>query len=731
MKNKFHFIILFIFVSISIGACKEDDVSFIQYGENIPLNEVMKFQFSESNGETTLESVHSTNYQISGYNIYRMSGVEGNAMFFDGLSNEINGTIQANQFPNERMVISLFAAPKSYPVGTASMLAFTQQGSNTGAMIGLNRFGQLVVQYFIDGTLAQQVSSAILPRYEWSHVVVEISPVDQIINAFIDGQNVLAANIPSGTISLPSGNIPVTLGKNTMGESLGIFDVDFYSGGLDEVVVYEGKATQEELAFLASEYTNPGLAQYDFQFDYSTDSNRPMYHAVPESGWANEAYGLIGLDGMYHMFYQKNEVFLGISQQNWGHFTSSDLVNWQEQNAVLWPSEGWDQVGIWSGCTIIADGVPTAIYTGVDGARAGMGIATSSDNFMTLDKHPQNPVIPQAPNDVNLDFRDPFVWEENGMYHMVIGSGISGIGGNVVYYSSPNMTDWTYGGIAFQGQIGEGEGQFWEMPVVYSFDNGKEMLLIQKTPDATPARSVYWIGQFENGVFTPEFSEAKPLEIVNGFLSPTVHQDLNGNITAIGIIPDEVAAEFQQQQGWANLFSVPQVWSLNSNNEIEISAHPNLLNLRGNFIEFNNVNITSGESNFLNNYQGKQFELQATINTGTAQQVGFVFGKSATSGEEYKIYYDLNTQEWVVDASNSSTSNLVRRDIRTGEYAIEQGDSFDVRIFVDGSVVEVFVDGKAHFTGRYFPVAEDAVGVDLMANGGSATADITIFEINP
>lgn len=39
----------------------------------------------------------------------------------------------------------------------------------------------------------------------------------------------------------------------------------------------------------------------------------------------------------------------------------------------------------------------------------------------------------------------------------------------------------------------------------------------------------YWIGLFENGVFTPDFEEAKKLELVNGFPERRLEQNRTGS----------------------------------------------------------------------------------------------------------------------------------------------------------------------------------------------------------
>jgi sucrose-6-phosphate hydrolase SacC (GH32 family) len=729
--RKLIYLIQLIVLGIVYSACHNDDVKLITEGDNLPINEVVEFKLDESSGTTTTETETGSSFEILGRGINRMNGVSGNALFFDGLSNNIEGSIPSSLMPTNQIVMSVWASPKSYPIGTAAMVALTENSSSTGIMIGINEFGQLVVQYFIDGSYAQTVSSQSITKNEWNHIVVGVDALNKETKIYVNKQLIETGNISQGSISWPSGNTNFSIGKHTDDQKMGIFDINYFSGALDEIKVYSGQTTDEVVEFINSRYSNPETVVYEVDIDYSSDTNRPTYHAIPDYGWANESYGLIYANDQYHMFYQKNDVFLGIANQNWGRFTSNDLVNWEEQNAVLWPTENWDKEGIWSGASILLeDGTLAVAYTGVDGIKAGIGTATSNDNYQTLNKNVNNPVIASAPAISDMDFRDPYVWYKDGKYHMVVGSGISTTGGNIVYYESDDFENWTYDGVAFQGQITQGQGQFWEMPVVYEFPNGKEILVVNKTPDGTDARTFYWVGQFENGVFTPDNEEPKNLEIVNGFLSPTVSEDFEGQITAIGIIPDEVDGVFQQEQGWANLFSVPQVWELDGSNELIVKPHPNLIDLRGDSTSYGSLTLDGGSSNYLNNYNSRHFEMEATFNTGDADKFGFIIGKSSDGQEEYKVYYDMMNQEWVVDASNSSLSDLVRKDVRKGSYAISAGNSVNVKVFVDGSVLEVFVDDKAHFTGRFFPTLESATGVDVFATGGTAIADVTIYEIN-
>lgn len=726
--KRYKILILIIFINLG---CSSDPVPvLVPPVEVVNIEEVFEFNFDENFGNTVSEKKTGTNFNVFGNGINWMNGVTGAALFFDGLSNKITGNLPTSGFPTNEFVFSLWVSPKSYPIGTAAIITLTAKGSNNGVTVGLNKYGQIVVQYFINGTFGEKITNESLSRDKWSHLVVGINPSKQNLKIYLDKLMIKNTSITSGNITWASNNVPVTIGKNTENQTSGLYSIDYFSGALDEIKILKAELSQEIVETINSSYSAPSNVEYQNNIDYSSDNNRPKHHAIPDYGWANESYGLVFNEGKYHMFYQKNDVFLGISQQNWGHFTSTDLVAWKEQNAVLWPTEGWDNFGIWSGdAMILNDGTPAVIYTGVNGVKAGIGTAISNDNYQTLIKNTSNPVVTAAPLDVNMDFRDPYVWKKNDEYHMIIGSGISSIGGNVVYYKSSDFNNWVYQGIAYQGKKSQGEGEFWEMPVLHEFPNGKEMLLLQKTPDGTPAITTYWIGQFENGVFTPDFEDAKKLEVVNGFLSPAITEDNDGNITAIGIIPDEVKAKFQMDQGWANLFSIPQVWELDANNNILIKPHPNLKNIRGVKTTFSGITIQENTSNYLNGYTGRHFEMEASINIGDATEVGVLLGKSPSGDEEYRVYYNVSTQQWVVDASKSSLSDLVRKDIRKGNYNINPNTTINLRIYVDGSVLEVFIDDKAHFTGRFFPTQNNANNVDLFVKGGKATATINIYEL--
>lgn len=714
-------------------SCKKDPIRKPDPTPQPTLSAVLisHFSLNEGAGSVLKDSKTGASLNLVGRGLNWIEGLDGNSFYFDGLSNNAEGEIDTNILPSEKLIISAWIAPKTYPIGDAGIISFTSPDSSTGIQLMINKYGQLKFQYFIEGAYAQIVTNSIVERARWSHVLVSLNTKDRKIELYLNGNKEISANVPSGKISWKSGKSPLKLGRSGITQKIGIFDVDYYSGAIDEIQIFSGSLEPSLLDSLYSSYNSNKELDYVLNNDYSSDLSRPIYHPIPDAGWANESYGLIEHQGKYHMFFQKNEVFLGIAQQNWGHFESLDLVHWIEKQPVLWPSQSFDSAGTWSGSSIIVDETPYIIYTGVDGAKAGIGSASSSNGYKTLDKNISNPLISRAPTqDVDMDFRDPFVWYENDTYYMIIGSGKSNEGGNILLYTSTDFNSWDYVGIAYQGQKGEGEGSFWEMPVLVKFSNDRYALVVQNTPEGTPARTMYWIGSFNGEKFIPNHQEPKYLELINGFLSPTVMKDSNGKILSIGIIPDEVNGEHQRIKGWANLFSVAQEWNLNANDIIEIKPYQGLNELRDSEVNFNSLIISESESDYLDDLGSFHYQLDVNINLNGASEFGLVIGKTPDNEEYVTIGYKPIESLWFIDTRNSSLSDLVRRDYREGVVELDNPQSLKLQVFVDGSVIEVFIDDKYHFTGRYYPTFQNATGIDLFTKGGEASVDLNYYPIN-
>ena len=92
---------------------------------------------------------------------------------------------------------------------------------------------------------------------------------------------------------------------------------------------------------------------------------RPQFHFSPKEHWMNDPNGPIFWKGRYHMFYQHNPGAAVWGDMHWGHASSPDMIHWRHLPIALAPTHGgMDKDGVFSGCTVDNNGVPTIVYTG-------------------------------------------------------------------------------------------------------------------------------------------------------------------------------------------------------------------------------------------------------------------------------------------------------------------------------------------------------------------------------
>lgn len=96
------------------------------------------------------------------------------------------------------------------------------------------------------------------------------------------------------------------------------------------LVVGTGFALVKPAAAEAASSVNQVGWQYNELF-------RNQYHYSAAKNWLNDPNGLVYDDttNTYHMYYQYNPNGNSWGDMSWGHATSHDLINWQEQAVAI------------------------------------------------------------------------------------------------------------------------------------------------------------------------------------------------------------------------------------------------------------------------------------------------------------------------------------------------------------------------------------------------------------
>lgn len=654
-------------------------------------------------------------------------GIIGKGLRTDGYSTYLRAAIKSQ--PSVLTCTGWFAL-ESFPTDTAAFFAVKDADIGVSVSANIDRFGEIILGMGKGAAYSYLSTGHFVERYKWYNIALGIGDSNQGI--WVNGKKL---DIDLSPVTIPKKPTEVLVGKDFREKLLGQMDLTSINGIIDEIKLVTGTFSHNEtwngIEPLVKKVPLLAIPKERFNSDFS----RPKYHLLPAANWTNETHGLIYYKGLYHIFNQKNASNLALRQINWGHFSSPDLVNWTEHKPALSPEKGYDENGIWSGHVILNDkGIPMISYT-AGGPRMGVALAFPKDSTLKeWIKYKQNPVIAGQPEGLSrTDLRDTYVWKDGEKWYMIVGFGVVEEGvekGALLLYSSDDLKSWKFLHTLFEGDPEkDNSGIFWEMPVFKKIRD-KYVLLVNKVPhNGVPAQALYWVGDFVNERFIPENPLPKNLEVINRLLSPSVAEDKDGLISAIAIIPDEISGNAAYLQGWSHLYSIPRVWDL-LNGEIVQSPHPVLKSLRDVANRVIDTTVISGKSVELSSGQ-QQYELLAQIEPNKATRFGFVLHKAPDNSEYTRIYYDGDLKEIVVDQRHSSRKRGIPLLVRKDAFALDKDKPVTFHVFVDGSVVEIFINNKYAFTTRIFPSKQSSNQAEVFSEGDSIDLRAESWTLRP
>ena len=444
--------------------------------------------------------------------------------------------------------------------------------------------------------------------------------------------------------------------------------------------------------------------------------HRPQYHFLPPAHWMNDPNGLIQWKGQYHLFYQYHPFAATSGPKYWGHAVSSNLVHWQHLPVALAPTlAGADKDGCWSGCAVDNDGIPTLIYTGVH--PQVQCVATSVDDLLTWTKYPGNPVIAAPPQGMSQeDFRDPCVWKEGDTWKMVVGSAVPGVGGAVLLYRSRDLLHWEYVGPLCVGDKAQ-TGEIWECPNFFPLGD-RYVLIISPIPFG---RAIYLVGDYDGTKFVPTVQGE--LDQGGCFYAPQVMLDdtrvmrwSRGRCIMFGWLWEGRSEQAQLDAGWAGVMSLPRMLYLRADGSLGVEPVFEVHALRGKHHRWVGVGAEP------RTVQGDCLEIIAQFEPGasSAGAFGLKVRCSPDGEEQTAIAYDRRTAELSIDYTRASRSMAARHGVCATPLPLAPGESLQLHVFLDRSVVEVYANSRICLTSRIYPERADSLGFGPFAERGDA-----------
>ena len=449
------------------------------------------------------------------------------------------------------------------------------------------------------------------------------------------------------------------------------------------------------------------------------DPLRPQFHLLPRANWMNDPCAPRFFQGQYHMFFQYNPGAAVWGDMHWAHAVSSDLIHWKHLPVALSPSEGgYDAAGCFTGSVLPGVEIPTILYTGVtrcspqqetirgEGLREVQCLATSTGADLRSWEKRDKPVLDGPPPGLQVTgFRDPCPWKDGDTWYMGVGSGFNKVGGAVLLYTSRDGVNWRYLHPLAEGKWNGGTktnpvdtGEMWECPDFFPL--GDKHVLLYSTE-----RQVYW----EVGVFDKRdlrfHRETRGLLDHGSYYAMKSMIDAKGRRILWGWVQETRSPEECRAAGWAGAMALPRVLSLGSDNELRMDIPPEFAALRSH-APSSGMSIESRAGAVVYRFQAGEKACGLELRAGAAVL--------------FAVQYD----------GGGGSTPSVKAGGKSLRLSPGQDGVSTVSLWIDGSVIEAFVDSKEVMTARCYTPSPGGIQV-AWAGAANALRSLTVSGVTP
>jgi beta-fructofuranosidase len=469
----------------------------------------------------------------------------------------------------------------------------------------------------------------------------------------------------------------------------------------------------------------------------ASDPHRPLYHFVNPKHHLNDPNGLCYWNGQWHLFFQAYPP--EDRRQHWGHAVSDDLVHWRDLPYAIYPNP---ERACFSGSTYVEKDRVIAMY---HGTTVGNMVAVSSDPLLlNWEKVTGKAVIPLNPDESVRPYRtfDPCIWKKGNMYYSLSGGTLpDGPGGRRVranfLWKSKDLAKWEYMHPFVENDRYSRVGDDGACPYFWPIGDDKHILLHYSHTSG----GKFLIGDYDKrrdkfvvtngGNFN--FGPSAPC----GVHAPSAYPDGKGGVIAIfNMNPGKPTKD------WTQIMTLPRRLTLGPEGSFDpllIEPAGDIESLRYGHKHVAGVELPANKEVVLKNIKGNAMEIVAEIDVKNSPMIELNVLRSPNAEEVTKIrfYKDraYKHREYgrtdpkakkissfiTIDSAYSSIASDVRsRAPEMAEVFIDKNEPLQLRVFIDRSVVEVFVNGRQCVAQRVYPDRKDSVGVSLRSQGSGA-----------
>jgi sucrose-6-phosphate hydrolase SacC (GH32 family) len=182
--------------------------------------------------------------------------------------------------------------------------------------------------------------------------------------------------------------------------------------------------------------------------------------------------------------------------------------------------------------------------------------------------------------------------------------------------------------------------------------------------------------------------------------------------------------------------SLPRVLSLDDRNNLLIEPVDELKTLRHSHFKLENFTLHA-EEKLIEGIEGNTMELDIIIDPQQAEEMGIKVLASKDGSEETVIRYIPERETVEVDLQKTSLDEELMENfydeskLQSAELKLKKGENLELRIFIDRSVLEVFLNKKLCLTHRVYPTLDDNKVFIYSKNGAIDVKEFNAWKMHP
>ena len=451
----------------------------------------------------------------------------------------------------------------------------------------------------------------------------------------------------------------------------------------------------------------------------------------------------------FYLYYLK-DIWNDNSNQRhpWYTLSTTDFASYNEISTeiISSSSQGCDQdFAIGSGSVFVKGNTYYGFYTGHNPnypsscvtTKEGIMLATSTNPEAGFTKNKSFTTI-YAPKGMKFDeqdnFRDPYVFEDSGIYYMLVSAraNVGGVfKGVIVSYTSADLLSWTYNGIFYDG----GAKYYYFMETAQVFKMGSTYYLLFSDKDTrkiiyrkSSSATGPWIqptgSEFLDG---NDFYGAKAVSngtdtFIMGWTAKT-ENNLDSGVKTWG--GNLVAHKLTQNANGDLMLSIPNAVSSGMQNKIALKLNRKIGVFEKTDANQESYKLTSSIRNevsavFYEPIDAPRYLISTTVSySQSSRDFGFFLGACDEKNNVISLHFVPSENKIRLDKTLRSTLSSSTTSDNETSFKLEPNVDYDVKVVIENSLVVIYVNNQVALTSRVYKAPNTSWGV--FADNSSVT----------